>query len=105
LNRDKTSIFFSHNTSHDNKEFILRLLGVLATQRYDKYLGLPALVGKSRIQEFQSIKDRVRNIINDWKTKFLSQAGNEILIKAIVQAISPYSMSIFLLPKTLLHRD
>jgi hypothetical protein len=28
-------------------------------QRYDKYLGLLALVGKSRKQAFKSIKDRV----------------------------------------------
>jgi hypothetical protein len=75
LNRDKTSVFFSRNTDDPVKEIILRLAGVLATQRYDKYLSLPALVGKSRIREFQSIKDRVRHRVNDWKTKFLSQAG------------------------------
>jgi hypothetical protein len=47
LNRDKTSVFFSRNTDKSVKEIILRLAGVPATQRYDKYLGLPALVGKS----------------------------------------------------------
>jgi hypothetical protein len=39
--------------------------------------------------------------INDWKTQLLSQAGKEILIRAILQAIPTYSMSIFLLPKDL----
>jgi hypothetical protein len=101
LNRDKTSIFFSRNTCNSVKENILRLAGVPTTQQYDKYLGLPALVGKSRIREFQSIKDRVRNKINEWKTKFMSQAGKEVLLKAVVQAIPTYSMSLFLLPKSL----
>jgi hypothetical protein len=101
LNRDKTSIFFSRNTCNSVKENILRLAGVPTTQRYDKYLGLPALVGKSRIREFQSIKDIVRNRINEWKTKFLAQAGKEVLLKAVVQAIPTYSMSLFLLPKSL----
>jgi hypothetical protein len=59
LNRDKTSFFFSQNTSNKVKELIIRLASVLATQRYDKYIGLPALVGKSRTREFQSIKERV----------------------------------------------
>jgi hypothetical protein len=58
-------------------------------------------VGKSRNQAFKNIKERVCRWLNDWKLKFLSQAGNEILFKAVIQAISTYSMSIFLLPKEL----
>jgi hypothetical protein len=101
LNREKTSIFFSRNTCEEVKEVILRIAGIPATQRYDKYLGLSALVGKSRIREFQSIKERVSKRVNDWKTIFLSQVGKEILLKVVVQAIPTYSMSIFLLPKEL----
>jgi hypothetical protein len=83
------------------KEVILRLVEVLATQRYDKYLGLPTLVGKSWIREFQAIKDRISKRINDWKNKFLSIVGKEILLKVVVQVIPTYNMSIFLLPKSL----
>jgi hypothetical protein len=43
----------------------------------------------------------VRRRVTDWKTKLLSQAGKEILLKAMVQAIPTYSMSIFLIPKEL----
>ena len=68
-------------------------------QRYDTYLGLPALVGRSRNWEFQNIKERVNKRVNDWKAKFLSQAGNEVLLKAVVQAIPAYSMSIFFAPQ------
>ena len=35
-----------------------------------------------------------------WKEKLLSQAGREVLIKAIIQAISTYTMSCFSLPRT-----
>jgi hypothetical protein len=101
LNKEKTSLFFSRNTSQDAREYIQRLSGVPSTQRYDKYLGLPALVGKSRVREFQNIKDRVWKKLHDWKTKFLSQAGKEILLKAVIQAIPTYSMSVFLLPQKL----
>jgi hypothetical protein len=101
LNKDKTAIFFSRNTGQEARDIILQLSGIPATQRFDTYLGLPALVGKSRSREFQYIKDRVWKRLNDWKTKFLSQAGKEVLIKAVVQAIPTYSMSIFSLPKEL----
>jgi exonuclease III len=101
LNKDKTAVFFSRNTSRETKSQIQTISGVPISQRYDTYLGLPALVGRSRIREFQNIKEKVIKRVNDWKAKFLSQAGKEVLIKAVIQAIPAYSMSIFLLPKML----
>ena len=59
LNKDKTSIFFGRNTSPEAKQTMLVLMGIQEISRYDKYLELPALVGKSRSQAFKSIKDRV----------------------------------------------
>jgi hypothetical protein len=84
LNKEKTSIFFSRNTSQETHEHILQLFGIHRTQMYDTYLGLPALVGKSRVREFKSIKDGVWKLLNDWKIKFLSQAGKEIILKAVI---------------------
>jgi hypothetical protein len=101
LNKDKTSIFFSRNTSPEKREEISRLSGLSATQCYEKYLGLPTMVGRSRYQAFKGIQDRVWTRLNDWKIKFLSQAGKEILIKAVIQAIPTYTMSVFLLPNSL----
>jgi hypothetical protein len=98
LNKDKTSIFFSRNTSAKRREEITRLSGLQAMEKYEKYLGLPTLVGKSRTKAFKSIQDRVWNQLQNWKVKFLSQVGKEILLKAVVQAIPTYCMSVFLLP-------
>jgi hypothetical protein len=39
--------------------------------------------------------------LQDWKVKFLSQAGKEILLKAVIQAIHTYCMGVFLLPNVL----
>ncbi|XP_059436808.1 uncharacterized protein LOC132169875 [Corylus avellana] len=102
LNRSKTAIFFSRNTSREINEQILVVSGLPSSQRHDTYLGLPALIGKSRIGAFRNIKERVwRRRLQDWKLKFLSQAGKEILLKAVIQAIPTYSMGVFLLPKAL----
>ena len=65
LNKDKTSIFFSCNTSSKKRLEISQLSGLQATKSYDKYLGLPTLAGKSRTQAFNCIKDRVWNCFNN----------------------------------------
>jgi hypothetical protein len=101
VNLMKTSIFFSRNTSQDRRDEILRLSGLTETNRFDTYLGLPALIGKSKVQAFKIIKDRVGQKLTNWKVKFLSKAGKEVLLKAVVQAIPSYSMSVFLLPTSL----
>jgi hypothetical protein len=101
LNTSKTAIFFNRNTPIAEREAILAIAGVPMSQRFETYLGLPALVGRSRTKEFKAIIDRVEKRLKDWKIKFLSQAGKEILLKAVVQAIPTYSMNVFLLPKAL----
>ncbi|XP_062151970.1 uncharacterized protein LOC133860363 [Alnus glutinosa] len=44
---------------------------------------------------------RIWNKINGWKEKFLLHDGKEILLKAVIQAIPTYTMSVFKLPKSL----
>jgi len=101
VNIQKTSIISSRNTSAAKRQEILTSSGFSETQRIDTYLGLPSIIGKSKIQSFNNIKDRVQQRLNNWKVRFLSQAGKEILLKAVVQAIPTYSMSVFLLRATL----
>jgi hypothetical protein len=65
--------------------------------RFDTFLGLPALIGKSKAQAFRSIKEKVGQKLTNWKVKFISQAGKEVLFKAVVQVVPTYSMSVFML--------
>lgn len=101
LNQNMTTIFLSKNTLVPEKTQILEIVGLPTTQRYDSYLGLPTLVGKSRTTTFPNITERVWKQLQNWKIKLLSQAGKEILLKTVIQAIPTYCMSVFLLPKTL----
>jgi hypothetical protein len=56
----------------EDKGAILEVAGILATQQYDTYLGLPTMVGKSWIAAFKGIVDKVQKSLHDWKLKFLS---------------------------------
>jgi hypothetical protein len=101
LNRETTSLFFSKNTPQAAKELLGHLVEVTPTNCFEKYLGLPSMVGKSRMASFSSIKGCIWERINGWKEKFLTHAGKEVLMKAVLQAIPTYTMNVFKLPKTL----
>ncbi|XP_042969143.1 uncharacterized protein LOC122301839 [Carya illinoinensis] len=102
LNKSKTSIYFSPNTRPATREYILSLAQTRASFCYERYLGLPNLIGRSKYAAFKGILDRVRGKVSNWKNKFLSQAGKDILLKAVVQALPTYCMGVFKLPKSLL---
>ena len=99
INRGKSNLFFSSNTSAQTQEDIKNLLAIPAIQRFEQYLGLPFLVGRAKKRSFSIIKEWIWKKLKGWKEKLLSQAGREILIKAMVQAIPINTMSCFKLPK------
>ena len=53
INRSKTSLFFGKSIPKDVKHGIKVTLGVLEIIQYEKYLGLPSLVGKGKKRKFQ----------------------------------------------------
>ena len=99
LNTSKTVIFFSRNSLKEDQRSILQAIAIPASQRYDTYLGMSALVGKSSMKEFKSIVSRTEKRLQDWKLKFLSHARNEILLKVVIQVVPTYSINIFQMPK------
>ena len=101
LSRDKTSLFFSKNTSGEIQSFVKETFGAQIVQQHERYMGLQPMVGKGKKKAFNRIKDQVGRKIASWKGKLLSNAGREILIKAVAQATPTYTMNCFKLPDSL----
>lgn len=66
-----------------------------------KYLGLLMVWERSKTHALKWIQDKVYSNLMGWSHIFLSLADKETLIKAIVQDIPSYAMSILLFPKNL----
>ncbi|KAL0014227.1 hypothetical protein SO802_001296 [Lithocarpus litseifolius] len=98
INKEKTTLFFSKFTSLVEKNQIKALLGLPEIRTYEKYLGLPAVVGKNKRESLNFIKERVWKKLQGWKEKILSQVRKEVLLKAVVQAIPTFAMACFKLP-------
>ncbi|XP_075652255.1 uncharacterized protein LOC142622622 [Castanea sativa] len=101
INFEKSSLYFNSNTNAERRETIRNMLGVKEVDRFESYLGLPMLIGRSKYQAFSFLKDRVWKLMQGWKGKMLSRAGKEVLIKAVAQSIPTYTMGVFLLPAKL----
>jgi hypothetical protein len=77
LNLDKTSIIFSKNVKREFKEHIGSLVGISATTNYHKYLGLPAMVGRSKSRTFAGIQDQVCKRLDGGKRGFFRRQGKK----------------------------
>ncbi|KAH9784956.1 reverse transcriptase domain-containing protein [Citrus sinensis] len=98
FNYDKSSMFFSGNTSSGAIAAIKNIFQLNVVSRHEKYLGPPSMIGRKRSGFFNDIKLRVSSKITNWQHKFFSCGGKEVLIKAVAQAVPAYAMSVFKLP-------
>ena len=80
------------------------MLGCKESKGNEQYLGLPSMWGKSKLQAMRFIVEQLRSKAQGWKEKLLSSAGKEILIKAVLQALPAYAMSIFRLPMSIVNK-
>lgn len=72
INQRKTSLVFSNSTTDATKTEIMEALGIPEIVHYDKYLGLPSLIGRHKKASFDYIKERVWRKLQGWKEKLLS---------------------------------
>ncbi|XP_038713390.1 uncharacterized protein LOC120007259 [Tripterygium wilfordii] len=101
INFNKTSIFISRFTLIQQRRRLVSMIGATEAKRYDRYLGLAAIVGRSRRSAFLYVLDKINKRVASWSHRTLSQAGKEIFIKAVLQAIPTYAMQLFKFPKNL----
>ncbi|KAL0401630.1 UNVERIFIED_CONTAM: hypothetical protein Slati_4192900 [Sesamum latifolium] len=75
VNLEKSSVAFSRNVPKNLKNDLASVLGIRVVTKHERYLGFPALVGRSKREIFQTLKDRVWAKMQSWRCRNLSQAG------------------------------
>lgn len=68
------------------------------------YLGLKVGAKMSRINNWNSVIDVVKNLLVSWKAKNLSIGGRLILIKSVLHNLPIYYLSIYKAPKAVLEK-
>ncbi|XP_060959435.1 uncharacterized protein LOC133030647 [Cannabis sativa] len=101
INKLKTSIFFSGNTSNGMKRAIKQTLGLKCAVGNINYLGLPLFRTRQKDADFNFILDNLVKKLHGWKLKSLSKAGRATLIKSVGLALPVYTMQTTKLSKKL----
>ncbi|CAL8084393.1 unnamed protein product [Prunus armeniaca] len=101
INFEKSAACLRPKTDPIMKRLIFSLMRVKLVECHEKYLGLPTLAMRSKINMFQFVQDCLWKKLHGWNSKLLSAAGKEVLIKAVAQALPTYTMGVFQLPATL----
>ena len=65
------------------KATIQGILGAQVMIDCEKYLGLPMVIGLSKVKSFKELKEKITKRVMGWKEKFISKAGQEVLIKIV----------------------
>ena len=59
------------------------------------------MIEKGKRRAFRDITDKIRGRMQVFNRNWFSQAGKEVFMKVVFQALLAYSMSCFLFPKVL----
>ena len=86
-NLNKFSISFSRNIRERTYQQLTVQNSFKKTAANAKYLGLPLSMQRAKIPVFNELRNRVKNRLNGWKAKVLSQAGRLTLIKSVAATI------------------
>ncbi|XP_057453159.1 uncharacterized protein LOC130745025 [Lotus japonicus] len=100
INTSKSGIICSLFLHQQQKLSYANILKMEVWDNPGKYLGLPATWGRNKTNCLDWVKERIMGKMEGWKESLLNQAGKEVLIKAVIQAIPTYAMAVVKFPKT-----
>ncbi|XP_016168316.1 uncharacterized protein LOC107610838 [Arachis ipaensis] len=104
INTDKSGLIFGRQVPIQRRVNIEEITGMNSWEDSGRYLGLPARWRRSKNKALEWIQEKILDKMQGWKEKLLNQAGKEVLIKAVIQAIPVYAMNIIKFSKSFCKR-
>ncbi|KAJ9541740.1 hypothetical protein OSB04_028246 [Centaurea solstitialis] len=101
-NLQKSDIFFG-NVPDDVRSAILHCLPFRSGTFPIRYLGVPLSPVALKAADYGVLITKVKQRLQNWKSKFLSFGGRKQLICSVLQSLQLYWMAIFLLPSGIVH--
>ena len=101
VNKDKSQIYY-FNTPPITRWNINRILEFSKGSLPTKYLGAPLLEGKATQRKWKELVDKMSSKLNNWMHRALNFSSRLTLVKAVLQAMSYYVLSVLSAPKVVI---
>ncbi|GJS08442.1 RNA-directed DNA polymerase, eukaryota, reverse transcriptase zinc-binding domain protein [Tanacetum coccineum] len=95
-NYNKSTIIFG-SLDDDEKKELLEVMPFKVEKLPIRYLGVPLTSKRLRAKECKYLLDKIKSRVSSWKNKCLSYTGRLMLVASILETISVYWASVFLL--------
>ena len=100
INFEKSGVFASKGVQSQFLNQLRNQRGLKISQG-TKYLGVPLFLSSSKKKDFAYLKENLESKASSWKSKSLSWLGRATLVKSVALTTPLYTMSSFLIPKSL----
>lgn len=94
-NLNKSTILFSSNTPPSIRASTCAILRIRDSTDPEKYFGILSVWEKTKYQALAYVREKMCRKVQGWSRSFLSQAGREVMIKAVINAIPTFLMMCF----------
>eukprot|EP00253_Pinus_taeda_P015705 PITA_15705 len=98
VNKDKSTTFF-FNTAEPVKNHLTRVMGYRTGDLPTKYLGTMLDTSTLKIGNWKNIIEKIMKRLDNWTFRALNLAVRVVLLKATIQAIPIYPLSVMAAPK------
>eukprot|EP00253_Pinus_taeda_P009398 PITA_09398 len=98
VNNDKSRTFF-FNIAEPVKKHLTRVMGYRLGVLPTKYLGVMLDTSSLKLSNWQYIIEKIMKRLNNWTFRALNMASRVVLLKATIQAIPIYPLSVMATPK------
>jgi hypothetical protein len=96
------STILSGSITRGRLDLIVQLLNFKIGTIPFNYLGVPIFKGKPKVCHLQPLADKIKLKLASWKASLLTMAGRVQLVKAVIQSMMIYSITLYSWPSSVI---
>ncbi|XP_026384870.1 uncharacterized protein LOC113280465 [Papaver somniferum] len=102
VNFGKSSVYYSANVPQRFCRILTRRLKVPRMNSNERYLGIPLIIGKNKVNCFTGLVERVKNRLFNWNSESMSQCSKSLMIRTVTNTIPAYTMGCLEIPSEII---